>query len=413
MTKSRYALAVVALHPVQYQAGLWRMMAAHPRIDLRVIYLDTVGIDGSRDPTMHAPMKWDLPLLDGHEYEFVKNLSPFRFTPVVHRLNPGLYRRLRARPYDAVLVHGYLTLSNWIALLAARRRGMKVVYRGEGSMRGGDRIDTAAVNAVKRPLNAWFLRAADAIAYSSEDNRAYQVSRGAPPERLFPMPCAVDNEQLEKLKKRAAPAEAFRVRHGLPAGAQLVITVGRFAEHKRMRDCIDAFACQPLCDREDVHLLLVGDGPLRGALEAQVRQLGLDRRVHFLGFLGQQEMVEAVCASDVFLLASSHGDPSPKALSEALYLERPVVCSDGVGTCQDLITPGRNGFIVPRLDAEALARALADVLADPGRRRAMGAHSHEVAQAWDFQSGVESLVSRLDALFADAPDPRANGQTTS
>ena len=142
MRKARYALAVVAPHPIQYMAGLWWTLARHPRIDLRVIYLDRVGLDGAIDPTMQAAMKWDVPLLDGYEHEFVRNLSPLRFTPIVHRINPGIRARLTASRYDAVILHGYLTLSNWIALPAARRRGIKVVYRGEGSMQGGERHDS-------------------------------------------------------------------------------------------------------------------------------------------------------------------------------------------------------------------------------------------------------------------------------
>ncbi len=53
----RHRLAVVALHPIQYQAGLWRVMAAHPRLDLDVIFLDTVGIDGTVDPTLKTALQ--------------------------------------------------------------------------------------------------------------------------------------------------------------------------------------------------------------------------------------------------------------------------------------------------------------------------------------------------------------------
>jgi glycosyltransferase involved in cell wall biosynthesis len=400
--EKQYALAVVALHPIQYQAGLWRAIAQHPRLRLHVLFLDTVGIDGSVDPTMGAPMKWDLPLLDGYSSEFVRNLSPFRFTPIVHRLNPAIGRRLAAAPYDAVVLHGYLTLSNWLALRAARRLGLKVVYRGEGSLRGGDRHDSPPVNALKRPVNAWFLRHCDAIAYSSLDNRAYQLERGAPAERLFPMPCSVDNDELEAMRARAAAPEAVRERLRLPAGASLVVSVGRFTENKRTRDLVAALAEPPLRGRPEVHLLLVGDGPLRRELEAQAAAAGLAGRVHFAGFLNQPEVVEALLASDVFALGSSHGDPSPKALSEALYLGRPVVCSEGVGTCRDLVEDGRNGFVVPTGDTAALARRLAEVLDHP-RRGELGRRSHELGRAWDFHAGVEALVQRLDLLLRAAP----------
>jgi len=154
MRKERHEIAVVAPHPIQYQAGLWRGMARHPRFCVDVLFLDRVGVDGAIDPTLNAPMKWDVPLLDGYESEFIRNLSPFRFSPVINRVNPGLYKRLCARHYDAILVHGYLTFSNWIALLAAKRSGALLVYRGEGSLRGRTLHDSPIVNFLKYPSMA-------------------------------------------------------------------------------------------------------------------------------------------------------------------------------------------------------------------------------------------------------------------
>ncbi len=398
MTGDPFRLAVVALHPIQYQAGLWRALAAHPRIDLKVIYLDRIGIDGSVDPTMKGQMKWDVPLLDGYSYEFVRNLSPFRFTPIVNRVNPALFKSLRARRYDAVVVHGYLTLSNWLVLLAAKATGMKTLCRAEGSARGRTLHDGAAVNLLKHPLNAFFLRRCDAIACSSEDNRRYHLGRGAPADRLFPMPCAVDNEALESLRREAPSGDDFRRSHGLPCDVRLVTTVGRFAENKCTSDCLDAFATATLRSREDVHLALVGDGPLRGELERQARELGIEKRVHFIGFLNQSGVVASLMASDLFLLASNR-DPSPKALSEALYLGLPIVCSDGVGTSFELVHGEENGLIYPCRDSNALAEAIDTVLGDPGRMEQMGQHSHEIALKNDFRVGVESLVHKLDEML--------------
>jgi len=407
----RYRVGVIALHPIQYQAGLWRTLARHPRLDVKVIYLDRVGLDGSIDPTMKAPMKWDVPLLEGYDHEFVPNWSRFRFTPIIQRINPGLPERLRAGAYDAILVHGYLTLSNWLALWTARRTGMRVVYRGEGSMRGRDRHDSRLAGLLKGPTNRFFLRHCDAIAHSSSDNRRYQISRGADPEQLFPMPCAVDNETLQAFSA-ASDCEAFRKRHGIPDEARLILTVGRFTENKRTQDCIDALSQPVLQEQEDVHLLVAGDGPLRADLERRARELKLAERVHFLGFLGQKEIVEAALTSELFVLASSYGDPSPKALAEALFLGLPAVCSDGVGTCHDVIVDGENGFVFPTADVARMAGHIAQTLSDPVRRAAMGERSREVARRDDFQAGVDSLVARLDRLSESVVGPRDGGSTS-
>ncbi|MEM9693430.1 MAG: hypothetical protein AAGA56_12850, partial [Myxococcota bacterium] len=59
-----HRLAIVALHPVQYQVGMWRVMAEHPRLDVRVFYLDRMGTDGTVDRTLDVELKWDLPMLE-------------------------------------------------------------------------------------------------------------------------------------------------------------------------------------------------------------------------------------------------------------------------------------------------------------------------------------------------------------
>ncbi len=75
-----------------------------------------------------------------------------------------------------------------------------------------------------------------------------------------------------------------------------------------------------------------------------------------------------------------------------------MVCSNHVGTSKDLIEPGRNGFIYPCGDVEALADYTARVLDDEGMRRAMGEHSHQIAKRNDFRAGVEFFVAKLDEL---------------
>ena len=163
-----------------------------------------------------------------------------------------------------------------------------------------------------------------------------------------------------------------------------------------------------LANAPDIHLILAGDGPLRSKLEAYTTDLGLADRVHFLGFLSQHEMVEAVVASELFAICSSHGDPSPKALAEALALGKPAVCSEGIGTCRDVIEDGTNGYVVPSMDPAALAEGIAQVLFAPdSEREAMSAHSKRMARRDDFQAGVDSLVTHLDRCLGSAVATRA------
>jgi len=402
MAERIYRVAVVAIHPIQYMAGLWRRMAAHPRLDVHVIYLDTIGIDGTIDPTLNAPMEWDIPLLDGYSHDFVRNLSPARFTPIVGRINPGLPAALLKGNYDAIVAHGYLNISSWLLLATAAWTGAAVFYRGEGSLRTVSPSWGRLLSTVREPIQAFYMRRCAAIACSSGDNRDYQLSRGAPADRLFPMPCAIDQEQLDSFRAQARSRAETRAAYGLPADAPVLVSVTRFTDYKRPFDTLAAIENPPMDGRSDVHLVFVGDGPEHSALEARARERGLLERVHFLGFLNQRAMVEVLCACDVFVLPSER-DPSPKSLSEAAYLGLPAVCSESIGTGPDFVEHGTSGRLFPTGDIDAYAQALADVLRDPAMLQAMGRRSSELASASDFQIGVDNFVQRIDQLLGGSP----------
>lgn len=385
MTKHR--LAVVALHPIQYQAGLWRMMAEHPDLDVQVFYLDKMGIDGTVEPTTGNKLAWDLPLLDGYPHRFLRNWSPARFTAIVDRINPSLPAALLGGGFDAAMFHGWLPLTNWLGTLTALAGRMRLVYRGEGSLLGKESAPEPSRFSLKLKLNRLFLHQMDAVAYSCADNRRYQLSRGARPESLFAMPCAVDNAMLQEAARGAKP-DALRQRLGIAPGDTVVMAAGRFTERKGMSDIVSALPA-------GAHLVLAGAGPLEQALRRQVADEGKQSRVHFLGFVNQGQLLEAMLASDIFAMASSY-DPSPKAMSEALAFGLPLVCSDKVGTCEDLVQS--NGFRFSCGDVSALHDRLKRLHEDKPLRARMSQEAKTLASENDFAASVASLLRKLDQL---------------
>src|SRR5437879_571660 len=92
----RYRLAAIASHVIQYQAPLFRLLAAQPDIDLTVFFCADWGLKTYRDPGFAREVRWDVPLLDGYHSEFLRNIS---WTPGPGRpwglINPGIVAHLR------------------------------------------------------------------------------------------------------------------------------------------------------------------------------------------------------------------------------------------------------------------------------------------------------------------------------
>src|SRR5439155_16931308 len=122
MPKDRYRVLFVASHPVQYASPLFRHMAQHPRLDIKVAYCSMQGAEAGLDPEFGVEVKWDVPLLEGYPWVRVPNRSPW---PGLGRFfglfNPSLWNLIRGGNYDAVYCStGYAYLSFWILALAAK-----------------------------------------------------------------------------------------------------------------------------------------------------------------------------------------------------------------------------------------------------------------------------------------------------
>ena len=147
-------------------------------------------------------------------------------------------------------------------------------------------------------------------------------------------------------------------------------------------------------------LLIAGTGGERPRLEARARELGIEGRVRFAGFV--RDPVDAYAAMDVFALPSILPEGLPTTSLEAQAAGLPVVASD-IGGTADTIAVGRTGELVPPGDAAALAAALGGLLADPARRSRMGAAARARVER-DFT--LAAMIDRMATIYREA---RARG----
>jgi glycosyltransferase involved in cell wall biosynthesis len=158
-----------------------------------------------------------------------------------------------------------------------------------------------------------------------------------------------------------------------------------------VEDLVAAFA-QLRAGSKDNRLLLVGEGPARSQLEAQVRALGLASRVHFTGAVEPAKVPGLMAAMDV-AVAPYRSLPqfyfSPLKVYEYMAASLPVVAS-AVGQLKELIEPEVNGLLVPTGDVPALARALDRLRQDPEKRILLGRAARRKVLAhhtWDALAG--------------------------
>jgi sugar transferase (PEP-CTERM/EpsH1 system associated) len=158
-----------------------------------------------------------------------------------------------------------------------------------------------------------------------------------------------------------------RARMGLPTDAVVAGVVGRLEARKGHRYFLEAMS-HLLAQEPRLHGLVVGEGKEREALEAQRVASGLDGRLSMIGYWPQ--LAEALAAIDVFVLPSLM-EGHPLAILEAMAAGKPVVTTR-VGGNPEAVEDGVTGLLVPPGDSAALGQAIAALVRDPARARAMG-----------------------------------------
>ena len=221
-----------------------------------------------------------------------------------------------------------------------------------------------------------YYRGCDLLVANTRGLCDWIVAQGWPRERLRHLPnFAAD-------LAGAAPAAL-----PLPEGARALLAMGRLHANKGFPTLLRALARLPA----DVHLALAGEGPERAALEALARELGLASRVAFLGWRGD---VGALLAASELLVVPSRIEPLGNVVLEGFAASRPVIAASADGP-RELIEDGRSGMLVPIGDDAALAQAIAGLLADPARARAIAAAGRAEFEAHHAEAPVLAAWARF------------------
>ncbi len=204
----------------------------------------------------------------------------------------------------------------------------------------------------------------DTIIAISNGVRDALVRSGVPAGRIHVVPSGIDLGVHEGGYDRAG----LRARLGVSDGEVLVLQVAALAPHKSQVDFLRA-ASLVHGRSARIRFWLAGEGPLREALEAAHRKLGLGETVRLLGH--RDDVLDLYRAADLFCL-SSYLEGLGTSILDAMAAGLPIVATR-VGGIPEVVSDGETGILVPPRDPGALADAIMALAGDPGRRRAMGA----------------------------------------
>jgi glycosyltransferase involved in cell wall biosynthesis len=390
----KFRLAYVVSHPIQYQAPLLRRLAQEPDIELKVFFCADYSAKGYEDEGFGGiHVKWDVPLLEGYEYEFLPALRRSTKASFAAPINRGFYQAFKKGKFDAIWLHGYWNVNSMVAMAAAKLLGIPVMERAEGTLI--DHARSAFRLEMKRLYFSIMRHFVAAVLPISSRNREYWEHYLGAEFPSFMVPYAVDNAYFQKTAAVASDSrEEFRAQLNLEKDRQVILYASKLMERKRCIDLIEAYiGMQPAADGKKPYLLIVGDGRERARCEARVLESG-EPGARFLGFQNQSKLAQYFDLCDVFVLPSVY-EPFGLIVNEVMNAGKAIVVSDEVGCQPDLITDGVNGRVFRAGDVAALRAALENVLENADARREMAFRSLLRVNQWSFEEDVRGLRAAL------------------
>lgn len=329
-------LAIITTHPIQYNAPFFKLLSEQKEIAIKVFYTWEQSKEKVFDEKFGKEIKWDIPLLEGYNYTFVKNISKYPTSRTFKGIvNPTLNKEIENWKADFILVYGWNHYSHFKAMKYFKGK-IPVYFRGDSTL-----IDEVA--GIKTIMRMIWLRYVykyiDFAFYVGKNNKDYFLKHGLKENQLIYVPHIIDNERFfDKEGSYKTKAKKWRTELGYTPDDFVFLFVGKFEAKKNPFLLIEV--AKKLSDKM---FLFVGNGELEENMKKEAEKIP---NVKFIPFQNQSMMPIIYRLGDVFVLPSSGpGETWGLAVNEALACNIPVIVSDKVGCALDLVIENETGFV--------------------------------------------------------------------
>ena len=375
-------LLFIALNPIQ-NVKPYRLLQQNVQVNLMVSYLekpDASNFSGKENINKSA---FDNDMLSGYQHQFIPNKRWFSRTNGFFAYGSfAIWDYVKNA--EIVVIYGHNFLTFWIAMLAAKLNGTKIVlttdatYIKANDESGGWKMKLKPV-LLRFLYNSW----ANAVFVPSTAAKLFLITQGINEKNIIITPYVVDEDLIQQIAT-STNIIIFREKIGISTTDIIFVFCAKFIDRKRPMDVIEAFA---KIDTKAASLIMIGTGPLLELLQKRVYELGLRNKVIFLGIVKYSELASYYTASNVLVFCSDH-EPYGLPVNEAMICGIPVIVSDRIGARLDLVDEGITGWIYPTANVESLAAIMQHAIDTKENLPRMGKAAQEKMKYWDSNENV-------------------------
>lgn len=363
------------------------MLTSRKQISVKVFYTWGESVLKNKfDPGFGKNISWDIPLLEGYAFTFVKNVAT---DPGSHHFkgidNPDLTKEIEDWNANAILVYGW-SFKSHLKVMRHFHRRVPVFFRGDSTMLGRK-------NYIQLLLRKYFLKwvysHVDAAFYAGTNNKVYFQQHGLGEERLFFAPHAVDNGRFaDEEGASQRQAEEWRTKLGIKPHESVLIYAGKLEPIKNLEWLIDTIR---QADELKVKVLLVGNGPLEKKLKEKASG---DKRFIFIDFQNQKQMPVVYRLGQIFILCSQ-SETWGLSVNEAMASGRAILVNENCGCAADLVKNGINGFVFNNANKNLFIHCVRELIDDEKLVLSMGEQSKRIIHSWNFEEVCKSLEAAM------------------
>ncbi len=316
---------------------------------------------------------------------FVREVRPIQDLITLLKLW-GLFRR--ERPH---IVHTHSSKAGILGRLAARLAGVPIIFHTYHGF-GFNDFQPQLIKTFYIWLERLIAKVTDQTVMVSYANAKRAEDSGIVPNNDWILcRAAISLEQFMQPGPRRTKLREWNV----PENRVVAGMVACFKPQKSPLDFVEV-AARVLKETDRVHFIMAGDGELRPAIEARIRDLGISSHITLLGW--QKDMPEVYRNLDVVVLTSLW-EGLPCVFSEAMAAGLPIVATQ-VDGAREAIIDGDNGFLHGPHDVEGMAKSVLKLVENPALREAMGSRGKSRVSEFDIDTSVRALESAYQKWLA-------------
>lgn len=382
-------LAIITTHPIQYNAPLFAMLHNRGNITLKVFY--TWGeqvLKKKFDPGFDKNIEWDIPLLDGYDYCFVKNVSANTGSHHYKGIdNPTLISDITKWNPDAVLIYGW-NFKSHLKVLKFFHNRIPILFRGDSTL-------LSAVSLFKKLLRKTFLKwvynKVDKALYAGTHNKNYFLEYGMKEQQLIFTPHAIDNGRFISNEDDFTLAiKKWKDDLNIKDEDIGFLYAGKLDNNKNVSLLLKAFT---ELHQQNIFLIIAGNGIMENELKSSVSAV---KNIHFMPFQNQSNMPVLYRLSDVFVLPSK-SETWGLGINEAMACSRAVLISSGCGAAIDLVHEGQNGFIFLSENWMDLKQKMLHMITNKKNElQKMGNASLQIIKEWSYEKDCRAIEKLLN-----------------